>query len=89
MTRSLSKIITIIVILLTQVLKQQNYKLEASNANLSMMSSTMSPLQVIIQMMTTEMVVLTMNITNLSVNQLREVRVNGAGALGIQAHLCW
>lgn len=28
-----------------EVLKQQNYKLEASNANLSMMSSTMSPLQ--------------------------------------------
>ena len=31
-----------------QVLKQQNFKLEASNANLSMMSSTMSPLQVIL-----------------------------------------
>jgi len=28
-----------------EVLKQQNFKLEASNANLSMMSSTMSPLQ--------------------------------------------
>ena len=45
-----SKIITIIDNL-TQVLKQQNYKLEASNANLSMMSSTMSPLQVIIRIM--------------------------------------
>ena len=45
-----SMIITIIDIL-TQVLKQQNYKLEASNANLSMMSSTMSPLQVIIRIM--------------------------------------
>ena len=54
-----SMIITIIDIL-TQVLKQQNYKLEASNANLSMMSSTMSPLQVIIMMMTTEMLMLTM-----------------------------
>ena len=35
------------IMIIMQVLKQQNFKLEASNANLSMMSSTMSPLQVI------------------------------------------
>ena len=80
-----SKIITIIDNL-TQVLKQQNYKLEASNANLSMMSSTMSPLQVIVRMIT---ITMDTNIANLSESQLREVRVSGAGVLGIQAHLCW
>ena len=65
-----SGIITIIDIL-TQVLKQQNYKLEASNANLSMMSSTMSPLQVInriivmvMMMMTMIMVIMMMRILN-------------------------
>ena len=43
---TLDKRIMMIMIIM-QVLKQQNFKLEASNANLSMMSSTMSPLQVI------------------------------------------
>ena len=42
---TLNKRIMMIMIIM-QVLKQQNFKLEASNANLSMMSSTMSPLQV-------------------------------------------
>ena len=43
------------IIVIMQVLKQQNFKLEASNANLSMMSSTMSPLQVMMMMMMTMM----------------------------------